>query len=317
MGTMLDSVNKFEIGVITFVTSIFNASSSCLMLLSGYFGIKRSIKKLISLECIVLFWSFINGIFCVIQGSAFGRDAVVRMFFPTLSGGHWFVSGYIVIMLFAPYINSWIVKTEKCKFREALILGGAVFYVFPTIFYVDFTGSGGKNIIYLLILYLVGRYIRIYQMPQMFTIRIAMVCYIGLALLTFCLNMFAEKIGMRFAFSRDCSIFILLQAVLLIVIFEKVSVQSNIVNHLSGNIISVILGEQFARRIIESVMLNYNVENTWWISCILEVILVFILCMVIDRLRKFIGNRAEVCWGNKLKYFIREVQNNDRIKDPN
>lgn len=315
MGTMLNKANVFEIGVITFLDSLLNASSSCLMLLSGYFGIRRSLKKIISLECIVLFWSFINGIYYMVQTQNWARQAVIEMLFPTLSGGHWFVSGYMIIMIFATYINQWIEKAEKRKFSEALILGVGIFYVFPTIFYADFTNTGGKNIIYLLILYLIGRYIKIYQLAEKLTIRKALVLYVGIVGLTFCLNLFAEEIGLRFAFSRDCSVLILLQGILLVVIFEKINIQNDIVNFWAGNIISVILGEQFARNIVGRVMLNFNFLNAWWYKCILEVILVFILCMAIEKIRKISGNKVEFWVYNKLKYYFKDVAGNERIKD--
>lgn len=239
-----------DMATITFAQSVFNISSSCLMMLAGFFGIKFSIKKFLNIEGMLLFWSLLLLGQRMLEGISIGRQELLASFLPFLSSSNWFVTGYLCIMLFSKYINMIPDKLSKKDLEKLLFMLMLIFYVCPTLFYFDITGANGKDVIHLFIVYLTGRYIAKYDCVSRAKVGKWILRFGVIILLMFGLNIIAEFLGMRFWFARDCSLLTLAAAVCCVIIFSKYHFSSKVINFFAGNILSVILCETFITKIL-------------------------------------------------------------------
>lgn len=302
----LNSLGGIDLHIITILQVIFNASSSCLMIISGYFGIKFSVKKIINIEFVFLFWNMISLIQNYIDGRALGRQELMSTFLPVLSNRSWFITGYVYILILSPFINEYLERIDKKRMQQLLGLGLLLFSIFPSLFYFEITGTNGKGIIHLLLMYLVGRYIKLYGDVQRKKIGNYIVYLIAIIVVAGILNVIAEMINMRFWFSRDCSIFIIIVACLLVIIFSFFNFKSKIIDFFASNIISVIIGERIVSGWIEKIYLYLLPDGgqlEWYILVLTRVLAVFLLCVLIEKVRYLLFNGIE----DKIIKYIKQI----------
>lgn len=119
---------------------IFNAGVSIFVLISGYFGIRRSTQKLIELESTVILYAVLSAL----VGCYFGKESIlsiIKAFIPVSTNCYWFISCYILLMIFSPYINRAIDSMSELQHRQLLLLMSAVFLVTPTVIYYSVLGG--------------------------------------------------------------------------------------------------------------------------------------------------------------------------------
>lgn len=315
-GEIINNLSGNDMTVIIFVTSICNISSSCLMILSGYYGMVFSSQKLISLYGISLFWSIFSLITKNFLGTLGGesRQELLAFFFPVLSSRNWFVTGYIYILILSNYINLIFERMDKKQFSRLLMILLTIFSILPTFFFFDPTNTGGKGIIHLFIMYLIGAYI--YRYVDMEKYHKGSLFLLGcfLFFLTGILNIVAEKNGVRFCFLRDCSIFTIAESIIFCTFFLKFKFYNNFINMVSKNIISVILGENVILMLLKLVSGNYFDMDLYsadfsyfWKVLIIRSFIIVLIAIVIEKLRSFIFIKPETFIAKKLKIFIKET----------
>lgn len=116
----------------------------CFMLLSGYYGIRFSIRKLFH------FWFL--GIAVMLLCYGHYEQQIVSYIFPMTSGKWWFMQCYILVMLVSPFINHGLKTISDAVFIKVLICLFFINSIIKTI-HLQF---GGSDFISLLIIYLIG-----------------------------------------------------------------------------------------------------------------------------------------------------------------
>ncbi len=136
------------------------------ILISGYFGIKPRFKAVSSFLFYVLFFS----LFCLlglwIVGLAIGQPLVKPEMWGNalriLTKYNWFIPAYLMLMLFAPALNSWCAAATR---RQLLL---ATLLLFAASTYLGWMTHGLKEFLdgysfpSLILLYLIGRYLRLH-----------------------------------------------------------------------------------------------------------------------------------------------------------
>lgn len=298
-GILIVPLNR-DMAAVTFLQSVFNIGSSCLMMIAGYFGIKFSIYKFINIEGMCLFWSLLLLGQRLVEGVMPGRQELLAAFLPFTSSFNWFVTGYLCIMLLSPYINQIPEKLSKKDFEKLLMILVAIFYVLPTLFYFDITGSGGKDVIHLFIVYLIGRWIAKYNKESKKKVAKSYVRLGIIILFIFALNILAEILGMRFWFARDCSLLILGAAMCCVEIFSCYHFSNTIINFFSRNILSVILCEEFFKKILVMTkvgsMLLPNADfgmGIWYVKLFAWCLCIMIIGILSEKIRFMIFGKLE------------------------
>lgn len=146
--------NFGKIGVILFI------------LISGYFFYKQnfSLKKLLHLNNNITFYT-VTFFLISLLWSAFEFKKMIISVFPVIFDQYWFVTGYVILLLFQPLLKNYLNLTDRENKLKLLIIIIFFFYgprLFGFIFQID---KNFKPSVYFLfiIIALIGDLIREYQ----------------------------------------------------------------------------------------------------------------------------------------------------------
>lgn len=142
--------------------SIMFMGVSCFAFISGYFGVKFDLSKLLKYEVMAISMGLVNlMVFIFIAGSITLRQTV-SFLMPFSSQTCWYLNAYFLLLLVAPFVNEGVKKIEKNKF---LILIGLLTV---SCYGIDFLyRRDGTNFFIIFIIYLIGRYVRM-NIPKFF-----------------------------------------------------------------------------------------------------------------------------------------------------
>lgn len=137
---------------------------------TGYLLCDRPFRlsRLGKLWLTTVFWSVVVscGFFALVPESRTLSEAV-SMFLPILRGRYWFFTAYFVTMLVSPVLNVVIRSLSRGQFRALLAALFVIFGVVPvaSLGYDVMRISGGNHFAWMIALYLIGGYIKVYCPP--------------------------------------------------------------------------------------------------------------------------------------------------------
>lgn len=143
--------NPIHVGDVNFISSnillaLCICSVNSYVIISGYFTINLSLKKLVLLLLPVLFYEFVMSIIWY----------PVKSHISLTPFNYWFIRPYVALMLFSPIINKGLKLLNGISLRNVLIIL-LIIYVLPI---SSLSGNGGKNFLLFSILYITGYYLR-------------------------------------------------------------------------------------------------------------------------------------------------------------
>lgn len=225
------------------VNGICNIGVTCFMLISGYYGMKPDIGKFVRMECMMITYSLAETILlCVVtpdqmQGAAL-LEQLVKSFLPFITRKYWFYSCYVCLLFFSGYIQRFIEQLSKEAFQRLLLLLLVLFSVLPTMFYFEIIPDNGKGLVHMIMIYMIGRYIRMYR-----DVKISAKAVI-LFVILWIVNGVSHEIpiqigGIYHHLCKDNSITNLTMAVILFYLFKEVKLQSGSINRVAGSVFAV------------------------------------------------------------------------------
>ena len=163
---MLNSVTC--IGVVLFV------------LISGYFGIHPKLRSLLNLfTCLAFFYLGAYLYNCWATGDAVFQHHRVLRSLMAFSHENWFIQCYLFLMLLSPVLNAFVEKvSEKALLIYILIFMACAFYFGCVHDSTYFYFNRGYSVTTFIMIYLVGRYLKLYgekRMEQVASWKIALI----------------------------------------------------------------------------------------------------------------------------------------------
>lgn len=142
--------------VIRTADTFFHIAVLCFVILSGYFGIRFKLYRLMELITQVVFFSVVLTIVAIVGFQRGGWKDVILSFMPFTNGHYWFIAIYLQLFLLSPFINFVLERVDNKKFTFLiLVLGFLIFYV-GLIRGGNVSADGGKNIVNFIFLYCIG-----------------------------------------------------------------------------------------------------------------------------------------------------------------
>ena len=284
------------------IVGICNIGVSCFCLISGYFGIKFSMKKFLKMEIMMIMLSLLEMVVLYfvfpqeMQGAAL-LEQLAKSLFPFVSRKYWFYSCYVCIFIFSGFIEKLISALDKKEMKRLVLLLLLVFSVFPTMFYFEIMQDAGKGLVQMFMLYLVGRYIRLYRDVKVDKLN-AVVALGALWAVNTISIMNPLTIGsITHSLCRDNSITNISMAVILLYIFKDIDFSSKWVNKFTANMFAVFALENSVVTIGAELLTRsgFSCENAVAGTLILLgiVALIFVVCIVIGGLRELIFGKLE------------------------
>lgn len=296
--------NLHEAPVETFFRIFFEAAPivavDVFVLISGWFGIQFSYKKLGAIWFQILFFTIGFWIVFLIfrPSEALTVDKIKGIFL--LNGDYWFVKAYIILFLLSPVLNAFIEHATKKQFLVVLI----TYYVFHTIYgwlmdaSVSFTMNGTTGLSFMG-LYLLGRYLNIYK-PR-FTIcqrKYDMAVYMGGVALLVMLNVIMLSRGHNISVSGRlysyASPVVITASTFLLLYFSKLSFSSKLVNWIASSCFAVYLfhcnGFFFGRYYRKMIEYIYYDSGYAVLGIVVYILLIYAIAVLLDKVRIFLWN---------------------------
>lgn len=305
-GDELSTGNRY---LLIFVNCFTNLGVTCFMLISGYFGVKFNLEKLIKLDLMIIFYSVLHLIIRLALGVEIGGIDVLSTAFPILSNQYWYMTAYFIIVILSEHINRIPEILSKKAFLRVLLILLFLFTVVPTFLHFDILKTEGKNVVYMTVVYLIGRYIRIYDKRKYKNSRVAGLLMLNI-LLTCVLEMVMYTVTGHYSmFYRDCSIFTLCSSILLFTIFRNLSFENKVINKLAGCVLAVYVFSFGFQRLVH---LMIPLEDYAFSPLLFPLIFVFAPCVVIgcmaaELLRQVLFGKAETKLAEKLAVLLRKI----------
>ncbi|SFG53462.1 Surface polysaccharide O-acyltransferase, integral membrane enzyme [Prevotella sp. KH2C16] len=288
--------------LLNLISSISIVCVNIFVLISGYWGIKFKGKSLLKLLFQVIFLSlFVYGVLCA---TGYATVCLERLYHCTFGifSMYWFVWAYLLLFVLAPVLNAFIEnKTQK---EVELFL--FAYYAFATFIYfttqIDFIFYKGFHTIAFIGLYLLGRYIHVYN-PKWTQLSIKndfMIFLIGVVL-AFAILLIMGNLGAgRDIVAQKCGNYIspttMVSSVFLFLAFTKFKFYSRIINWFASSAFAVyILHQQFDAKALyfDFVSSIYNMmpPTIFWPLIIVVLIILFVVFAMIDKIRAYVYNR--------------------------
>lgn len=157
------------------------------ILTTGYFQVLGRFKwrKLLLLLVQVQFYSWLVEFIGLYVGAEEAKTPLIFIFMPVSMKRYWFVTAYIIVYLFSPYMKVFIDAMDKKMFQRFLLTSLILYSVIPTLLgFLEYDSNTEvwlyfNRMIWLLIMYSVGAYIRLYSLPLLRSMKYALLCALG------------------------------------------------------------------------------------------------------------------------------------------
>ena len=283
---VLESCTLGNIGVIIFI------------LIMGYYSIGTDkplkFKKLVLLYIQMLFYSVT--IFILFGKENINIKNIISSLMPFSFNAYWFMTVYLLLYCFSPFINK-LINNLKRNEHLLLIYLGFFFLLLKTITFQEIYVN---QFFQFILFYIIGSYFKKYN-DNFFSNRknniivlISSILVLILSVIVF--DFLGIKITMfgkhsTYLFARTSPIAILCAISIFNLFIFKKPFYNNFLNGISSSVLSVYLisDNYYIREILWSDMLkvyHYIYSSFLPIHLLVSVLLIFILCVMIDYLRK-------------------------------
>lgn len=273
-------IPSVHIGVILFV------------LISGYYGIKPSIKGFTRIILMVMVYYLPLQIIDLFMTGQISDFKAVRNSLMIISKTpYWFIKTYIYLYLIAPIINTFIQYSQRHTINYILLFLAIISIYFGLT--GDASLSDGKNLTNFVFLYLLGNTIRCYSnwctRIEKTWIAITYIC-LNIALI-FLNYTFPKSTTVGYIIWRICmpycSPLLILNATIIFLLFSKLRIQSKYINCMAGSMFAVYLIHSHPVIykwifIPVSVRVLYTSPIQYLLTCIAISMLIIMLCYVVD-----------------------------------
>lgn len=230
----ISTVNKTWLD---FISPLGNLSVDLFILISAYFladNNKFKIRKVLSLIIEMLFFSTVIGIaFIFISGKTVNYDLIKSIIFPIGSSTWWFMTAYLILYIFSPFLNLGIKAMNKKMHAILIIILVVVWSILSTIFDLRY---GISDFGLFVTLYLIAAYIKIYDVLIKLRPSIGILLSIGIFVLWFSVktvmtkllgsdNTFVIRTSSWFNFSKT-NIVSLIVVLILFLSFKKIQMKN-------------------------------------------------------------------------------------------
>lgn len=157
--------------------------------ISGYFGVKFSLSKLIALYSLAVFYCCLEAVI----GGAVGNGYVSAVLDAwRAQDGYWFLHAYAMLMMVAPLMENVFIGAKDDHGHLLLVAFPVLFLVFVWSYLTGFTHlcrivphplgiTSGGSFITMLGIYVAARLFRFYDVSRVISSRVAIVCFVGMA----------------------------------------------------------------------------------------------------------------------------------------
>ena len=300
------------------VSSLTSLQVNIFILISGWFGIHTTSKKIISFYLLCAFYGVLTYLLSIGIGNSFSLADFAISFMPfSAMKGWWFVKAYLFLMLLAPLFNKAIDNMSRHEFLYVL-LALVLINSFFGFFFKQEINKDGHNFMQLMYVYFIGRYLALHLNVERQKLRkwtaIISICSVALYALVWLFNDNYLHFVKPSTFLLRNNVWSLFNSIVIFLFFTTIRFESKFINWLAKGAFAVYLVHEsiWICSTWYSNLAHIYAENhpaiAWIIVSAIFVVYFFgVLCF--DHLRIVITNPVE----NKLNEWCNIVI--ERIKN--
>ena len=232
LGNTFHTSNWLNKEFILFINTLGNTGVTLFILISGYFGIRFNTHKFFKMLVVVWFYSIVSYLIETIWlHTPHTWTGLASSLLPILSKKYWFMTCYVVLYCFSPYLNRLVHNLSQKSYKQLLLLWGFFFVFAPTILFFEIQNDTGKGIINVTLAYLIGQYLKTYGLPENMkrhSREILSGSLAGIFILNSLLTAMSGNIILRFA--RDNNLLIIIASIMIFYQFTRWHFSSRIIN---------------------------------------------------------------------------------------
>ncbi len=259
------------------------------VLITGLFGTHFSIRKIVSLVYQVVFCVVPISIILVSCGIL---DFDYRYF---VFHKYWFINAYIGLLAITPILNVAAEKFTKKEFKSFLIIFYVIAFIGSLIGLVGVEIAGGCSLLWFMFLYLLGRYVKMYD-PMLTKKQL---------ILIICISCLCNGLAIFLLRSFDyVGPFITVQSVSTLLLFKKFTLRSKLVNKIAVSVTMVYLINlhpalwSMEQKLLFLMNQRFSIP-VFLLYVVLFCFVIFIIAIIYDRLRLFTWNKLNSTFKNK------------------
>lgn len=269
------------------------------VLISGYFGIKPSVKGLVKLLGMVFVLQLPNTILSIVQGSS---KSILEIPFFISNSSFWFVRTYVFLYLLSPVVNYFLSTISS---RQRLYLLISLFYISHVVGTIGTDSSivGGKNVVTFVFFYVVGDTVRYYaeKIKSISTkwLVLGFILLNTIVVIFFSWFGFSNHLDVVFdrVFSSYTSPLLLLNSLLFFSFFVKISFKSEIINKAAQASLAIFIYHRTALLILIGPLLLMICGQAPSVFFVLSMVLVVtivtvLICIVLYWVQKPIWDKV-------------------------
>lgn len=271
---------------------------NCFVLITGYFMCKSNITVSKFLKLILEIWFYniiIYSLFIVFNIIDFEFESFVRMIIPIGHVGLDFTTAFLCFYLFIPFLNILVNAMNKKQHIALIALFLAIYSIWPMI---PGFGTTYNYVTWFIVLYFIASYLRIYPNTKYsnntkfwawmtaISITISMISVVIFRFIQ------CKYIHPYFLVSDSTAIFAIIVAVSSFMLFKNIKMKQNkFINTIAASTFGVLLIHANSNAMRQFLWVDVLKNCTYfnhpylWIHALASVIGVFIICIIIDRLR--------------------------------
>lgn len=299
-GSSSYSNNELSAWLCIAISTVGNIGVSLFILISGWFGIRLDLKKMIKLDLMLMFYCWIGLALQYVWGTADLLDGSQKLSYvlPVIGRFSWYFTCYFALAFLSPFLNEMTEKLTRERFRALLVTMLVIFSGITTFFFFDITQDGGKGIVNMILLYLIGRYLRMYHEDHKFRTGRLITLFVVLCGINFALNggLYVVTGTVQNRFARDNTLFTIAEAVCVFLVFRNLHFENKLVNRLAGMVPAVFIMEWTLRAAITNYLFDYLAwrESSWHELILLGTsVLLVVLGSAVEALRRLLLGHAE------------------------
>lgn len=288
---------------------------NCFIMITGYFMCKSEItfRKFLKLFLEVEFYSIaIYLLFCISGYEHFSFYNFILSLMPIHDVSHGFTSCFLLFYLCIPFLNILIRNMNQREHAKLILLELFIYMVLGMIPIIEISMN---YISWFSVVYLIASYIRIYKIPHDEDMKYWgkwSVIFIIVSMLSVLALLFVSTIvrkPMSYFFVSDSNaILAVCTSVCLFMFFKNLKLQSKMINIIASSTFAVLLihanSDTMRTWLWHDVLHNTEYFFSEWyaVHAICSVIFIFIICIVIDRIRIYIIEKPIFHWIDNIFY---------------
>lgn len=274
---------------------------NCFAIVSGYVSYtdkerEYHYKRYITMWIQVITYSFGITFIAFLAGTeSIGIKEIIRSLFPVTMNQYWYFSAYTAVFFVVPMLNAFVRSCTEKELNKYILLMFLVFSCYGRMnghFSDSFQLNGGYSVIWLILLYICGAWLKKCKIAQYVKREHAIVLLIACILLTWFVKIFMPYGNNLFI--SYVSPTVVLMAVCYVILFSEISITKDIYKRLIRNFAPAAFGvylihdHKFVRDMLISGRFAWIAKSPVWLLP-LQVLGcaggIFILCLFIEKVR--------------------------------